>query len=138
MGFNISSDRVKEIIKEELEQFNPDLNGDGFLSEPELFDTFDQNHDGKLPVEEFQDSLEWICNNEHIVAPFLVRRETSHQSVPCSATYDNASRFLLRDVDSIYNNSYESINGHCGAECPISVMTALIDIMRSFEEIENV
>jgi len=134
MNSNISEKRIREIILEELN--NIDTNHDGIVSKEEIHGLFDTNNDGLVKQEEYEDKLEWLTNNSHVIKPYQARRVQSHKSVPCKNTYDKASKYLLRDVDSIYNNSYESINNNCGAECPVSVMSALVDIMRSVEEIE--
>lgn len=133
----ISQKRVKEIIKEELVNFygnDLDTNDDGNIDYNEFVSKFDSNMDGVVSPQEFQNQLLAICNNKHIVKPLLGRREISHKSVPCRNTYDKTSKYLAHDIDNVYGKSYEDINAECGAECPVSVLTAFLDIVSSLED----
>ena len=131
----LSSKRVKEIIAEELSMI--DKNSDGKLSSDEIFKSLDTNSDNKIDQQELENGISWYCNNPHIVKPFEKRRAHSHSSVPCKTTYDKASKYLMRNVDNVYAKSYQDINLECGAECPISVMAAVLDILYSLENIER-
>jgi len=133
----ISQKRVKELIKEELVNFygnDLDANDDGDIDFNEFVSKFDSNMDGVVSPQEFQNQLLAICNNKHIVKPLLGRREVSHKSVPCRNTYDKTSKYLAHNIDNVYAKSYEDINGECGAECPVSVLTAFLDVISSLED----
>lgn len=136
----ISEKRVKEIIAEEVAEFNSkntDFNKDGKISASEFVHKFDQDKDGIVTAQEFENQLLDICSNKHIVKPLLSHRESSHQSVPCRNTYDKASKYLAHDIDSVYAKSYDDICMECGAECPVSVVSAVLDILKSLEEMER-
>ena len=133
----ISQKRVKELIKEELVNFygnDLDANDDGDIDFNEFVSKFDSNMDGVVSPQEFQNQLLAICSNKHIVKPLLGRREVSHKSVPCRNTYDKTSKHLAHNIDNVYAKSYEDINAECGAECPVSVLTAFLDVISSLED----
>ncbi len=135
----ISEQRVKEIILEELQSHyekEVDKNNDGDIGFDEFVSTFDANKDGIVNSQEFENQLRMICNNQHIVKPLLNKRVQSHQSVPCRNTYDKATQYLAHNIDNVYSKSYEDVNMECGAECPVSVMSAILDVMRSLEEMD--
>jgi len=131
----LSAKRVKEIIREEL-ALSIDSNKDGYLSSDEIFDALDSNNNGEIDRQELEKGISWYCSNKLIVKPYEKRRAVSHSSVPCKTTYDKASRHLMKDVDSIYGKSYEDVQLECGAECPISVFSAILDIMHALENIK--
>ena len=136
----ITEKRVKEIIKEEVANYYSDeidQNSDGNIGFDEFVSVFDQNNDGTVTAQEFENQLLAVCNNKHIVKPLIDRRELSHKSVPCRNTYDKTSRYLAHNIDNVYAKSYEDINGECGAECPVSVLTAFLDVVRSLEEMSK-
>ena len=126
----LSAKRVKEIIAEELNSMI-DSNKDGKLSSKEIFQALDTNKDNLINHQELETGISWYCSNPHIVKPYEKRRSVSHSSVPCKSTYDKASKYLMHDVDNVYSKSYQDVQAECGAECPISVMTAVLDILFS-------
>lgn len=133
----LSQKRVKEIIKEELVNFygnSIDSDGDGNVGFDEFVAKFDQNMDGIVTPQEFENQLLAVCNNKHIVKPLLGRRDISHKSVPCRNTYDKTSKYLAHNIDNVYAKSYDDIKDECGAECPVSVLTAFLDVVSSLEE----
>jgi hypothetical protein len=131
----LSAKRVKEIIREEL-ALSIDSNKDGNLSSGEIFDALDSNNSGEIDRQELEKGISWYCSNKLIVKPYEKRRALSHSSVPCRTTYDKASKYLMHDIDSVYGKSYQDIQLECGAECPVSVMTAVLDILFALENIE--
>jgi len=132
----LSEKRVKQIIAEELDSM-VDYNGDGKTSPQEIFRALDTNNNNSIDQQELEKGISWYCNNPHIVKPFEKRRSVSHSSVPCKTTYDKASKYLMHNVDNVYAKSYQDINLECGAECPVSVMAAVLDILYSLENIEK-
>lgn len=131
----LSSKRVKEIIIEELSMI--DKNSDGKISPQEIFRELDTDNSNSIDEQELENGISWYCNNPHIIKPFEKRRSVSHSSVPCKTTYDKASKYLMNDVENVYSKSYQDVNLECGAECPISVMTAILDILFALENIEK-
>jgi hypothetical protein len=132
----LSAKRVKEIIVEELNSMmssNKDIN----LSSKEIFRALDTNKDNVIDHQELEKGISWYCSNPHIVKPYEKRRSVSHNSVPCKSTYDKASKYLMHNVDNVYSKSYQDVQIECGAECPVSVITAVLDIMYSLENIEK-
>ena len=132
----LSAKRVKEIIAEELSSMI-DSNKDGNLSSKEIFQVLDTNKDNVIDHQELEKGISWYCSNKHIVKPYEKRRVASHSSVPCKSTYDKASKYLMHDVDNVYSKSYQDVQADCGAECPVSVMTAVLDILYSLENMEK-
>lgn len=132
----ISAQRVKEIIAEELDSMI-DYSGDGKISSQEIFRALDANNDNSIDQQELEKGISWYCSNPHIVKPYEKRRSVSHSSVPCKNTYDKASKYLMHDVDNVYSKSYQDVQAECGAECPISVVTAVLDILYSLENMEK-
>jgi hypothetical protein len=132
----LSAKRVKQIIAEELESMI-DYNNDNKVSSQEIFRALDSNNDNKIDQQELEKGISWYCNNPHIVKPFEKRRSASHSSVPCKTTYDKASKYLMKDVENVYCKSYQDVQLECGAECPVSVMTAILDILHSLENMER-
>ena len=132
----LSAKRVKEIIAEELNSMI-DSNKDGNLSPNEMFSALDTNSDNVINYQELENGISWYCSNPNIVKPYEKRRSVSHSSVPCKSTYDKASKYLMHDVDNVYSKSYQDIQADCGAECPVSVVTAILDILYSLENMEK-
>jgi len=132
----LSAKRVKEIIVEELESMI-DYSGDGKISSKEIFRALDTNNDNSIDQQELEKGISWYCSNPHIVKPYEKRRSVSHGSVPCKTTYDKASKHLMNDVENVYCKSYQDVQSECGAECPVSVMTAFLDILHSLENMEG-
>lgn len=132
----LSAQRVKQIIAEELNSMI-DYSGDGKISSQEIFRALDTNNDNSIDQQELEKGISWYCSNPHIVKPYEKRRSASHSSVPCKSTYDKASKYLMHDVDNVYSKSYQDVQSECGAECPVSVITAVLDILYSLENMEK-
>lgn len=132
----LSAQRVREIIVEEIEAII-DSDGNKKLSSDEIFKALDTDNSNTIDHQELEKGVSWYCNNPHIVKPYEKRRAVSHSSVPCKTTYDKASKYLMHNVENVYNKSYQDIELECGAECPVSVVTAVLDIMYSLENMEK-
>lgn len=122
-----------------------DPDGDGIVTQEDLYNHFDLNGDGKVTTDEYIDHIDFHCKHPESLEHYKKLRSSSIETVNCRDSYDACSKHLMSAPDgiediaySITNGSSNDINQHLeplmdqsGATCQNSSITALLDVFQS-------
>jgi len=100
-----------------------DPDGDGFISQEDLFGHFDINNDGVVTTDEYVDHVQYHAENPDTLDHY-------RSDVPCSSSYSTCRNHYDNDNQLLINCITDS-----GASCIQSGIQALIDVLTAMKKL---
>ena len=102
----------------------------GNISPEELHHHFDLNDDGVVTPQEYVNHIEYHAKHPEALDHYRGLRSQSHQTVPCTSSYDNCSQHLMSNPHDI-DLCLKPLMDFTGSSCRESSTKALLDVLQS-------
>ena len=110
-----------------------DYDGQGIVSEDELYDHFDLNQDGIVTNNDYKNHIDYHCAHPETLDHYNQLSSQSIETVPCRPSYEHSSSYCLSDPESMQSLLSPIMNA-TGSSCQISAIQGLLDVIKSMKE----